>query len=66
VAWGLNIIAAKQRSRLIGQPSSNMIGRVALQAHKMAGKISRNSSTHAGKVAIVTASTEGYEPKSII
>ena len=37
-----------------------MIGRTAQQAYKMAGKFSRSSSTHSGKVAIVTASSEGY------
>ena len=45
---------------MIGQLSSAMIGRAAQQAYKMAGKFARSSSTHAGKVAIVTASTEGY------
>ena len=41
--------------------SRTMIGRAAQQVHRIAGTITRSSSTHAGKVAIVTASTEGYK-----
>ncbi|XP_028410067.1 dehydrogenase/reductase SDR family member 4-like [Dendronephthya gigantea] len=36
-----------------------MIGQTARQAYKMAARFTRSSSTHSGKVAIVTASSEG-------